>query len=186
MPKLKQLVFFLAALSACLVYAQTPTNGRSTSKSYINTYFHFAYTWPAILRPSPLPSAAPESTNSHAYEFPLFIARQGDQPYGVILVAQKLNVAGPHSTPLTKSADLIDRIERSLRPGPILSNINRSQKKGSNGGVFDEVSYLQNGKPSAILATKVGDYLIVFKCNAQSPADIRAMENSAVALRLLK
>ncbi len=186
MLKSKAVALLVAALSISVLNAQSLTSGRTTNKSYINTYFHFAYTWPAMLEPSPLPSPGAQSADPHAYQFPLFIARQGNQPYGVVVVAQRLNVAGPHSAPLTKSADLIDRIASSLRPGPILSNINRTEKKGSDGQVFDELSYLQSGKPSLILATKIGEYLIVFKCNAQSATDLRAMENSALALRLLK
>ena len=184
MSKLKIFCFFLMAASACVLNAQAPTTGHVTKVSYVNTYFNFAYTWPAMLKPTPLPDAG--ASSSHAYEFPLFMAKEGDQPYGVVIVAQKLNVAGPHSTPLKTSGDLIDRISRSLLPGPILSNIKRSQKKNARGMVFDELSYLQSGKPSAVIATQVGEYLIVFKCNARSDAEIRSMEDSAVMLHMLK
>jgi hypothetical protein len=174
-----KLALILAAVSACVVNAQTPTEGHTTKVSYVNTYFNFAYTWPAMLKPSSLPSPG---ANGTAYEFPLFIAREVGQPYGVVIVAQKLGVAGPHSTPLTKSGDLIDRIAHSLRPGPILSNITRSEKKNQRGMVFDELRYLQSGKPSSVIATQVGEYLIVFKCNARSGAEIRAMEDSVWTL----
>jgi hypothetical protein len=177
-----KLALILAAVSACVVNAQSPTDSHTTKVSYVNTYFKFAYTWPAMLKPSTLPSPDANGTTPRTYEFPLFIAREVGQPYGVVIVAQKLGVAGPHSTPLTKSGDLIDRIAHSLRPGPILSDITRSEKKNEHGMVFDELSYLQSGKPSSVIATQVGEYLIVFKCNARSAAEMRAMENSVWTL----
>jgi hypothetical protein len=185
MSKLKELVSILVAVSAYAVIAQSPADGHTTKVSYVDTHFHFAYTWPAMLKPQPLPSASADGSNPRTYESPLFIAREGGEPYGVVIVAQKLGVAGPHSTPLTKSADLIERIARSLRPGPILSNITRSEKKNPRGMVFDELSYLQSGKPSSVIATQVGEYLIIFKCNARSVAEIRAMEDSVLTLRML-
>lgn len=178
------LALLVAASWTGAANAQLPTHGHVSGNAYVNTYFHFAYRWPANLKPGDLPALA--ATDPHAYEFLLFLARQGTQPYGVVLVAQKLSVAGPHSAAMKSSADLIDRIARSLRAGPVLSNIAKSEKKNARGMIFDELTYLQNGKPSAVLATKMGGYLIVFKCNAQSQGDIRTMENSALGIRLLK
>lgn len=186
MSNFKKLALALLAASACVVNAQSPANGRITKASYVNSYFKFAYTWPAMLTPSPLPAASADGANPGTYEFLLFKAREGGQPFGVVVVAQKLNVSGPHSTPITKSADLIDRIARSLRAGPILTDIVRSEKKGPHGMVFDELSYLQSGKPSSILATQIGGYVILFKCSARTPAEIGAMEHSVLTLRMLK
>lgn len=97
-----KLALILAAVSACVVNAQSPTDSHTTKVSYVNTYFKFAYTWPAMLKPSTLPSPDANGTTPRTYEFPLFIAREVGQPYGVVIVAQKLGVAGPHSTPLTE------------------------------------------------------------------------------------
>lgn len=177
-------IFFAVLLAASLTgagNAQLPTDGHVSGSSYVNAYFHFAYTWPAMLKPANLPAAS----DPQGYEFLLFLAREGSQPYGVAVVAEKLSVAGPHSAAMKSSADLIDRLANSLRAGPVLSNIAKSEKKNTRGMVFDELTYLQSGKPSAVLATKMGQYLIVFKCNAQSQADMRAMENSAMGIRML-
>jgi len=43
-----------------------------------------------------------------------------------------------------------------------------------------------NGKPALVMATQKGQYLLVFKCNAQSASDMAQMENSALAIRMLK
>jgi hypothetical protein len=186
MPKQKTFALILAAFFACFSHAQSPTDGHIAGKSYVNSYFHIAYTWPVMLRPMDLPALSAAPNNPSAYAFPLFTARQGDQPYGVVVVAEKLNVVGPHSAGIKTSGDFVDRIEHTLRPGPILSNIVRSQKKNARGMIFDVLNYQQSGKPSSVIATQVGQYLIVFKCNAQSAADMVQMENSALALRNLK
>ena len=186
MPNLRTLTLLLAVLIAQAAYALAPTDGHIVGNSYVNTYFHFSYAWPAMLKPMPLPAPAADTKGPNAYAFPLFTARTGDQPYGLTLVAEKLNVAGPHSDGIKNSADYIGKIASSLRPGPILSNITQTQKKNAHGVVFDELNYLQSGKPSSVMATQVGQYLIVFKCNAASPGEITQIENSVLALRMLK
>jgi hypothetical protein len=186
MPIKKILAVITAVLVASAANALSPTDGHIAGKSYVNTYFHFSYSWPAALNPAKLPAQPAGGNSAKAYVYPLFSARQGNQPFGVVVVAEKLNVAGPHSTGLKSSSDYVNRIARSLRPGPVLSNIQQYQKRNAHGMVFDELSYRMNGKPAAVIATQVGEYLIVFKCNAQSEADIAGMERSALAMRMLK
>jgi hypothetical protein len=185
MPIKKIITLLAAALLAGAASALPPTDGHIVGNSYVNTYFHISYTWPAMLKPISLPPPA-DNDSAKEYAFPLLIARQGNQPYGIVVVAEKLNVAGPHSAGIKNSGDFIDRVAHSLRPGPILSKFSRSEKKNARGMIFDELSYLQNGKPASVMATQVGQYLIVFKCNADSAASISRMENSALALRILK
>jgi len=185
MPKTRTYALFLAAIFSCAAQAQAPAAGRIVGKTYVNRYFHVSFTWPATLNPKVIPPQKADSSNSKAYAFPLFSALQGDQPYGVTVVAEKLHVAGPHSTGIRDSAEFIERIKGSLRPGPILSNITSSRRKGPQGLMFDQLDYLQSGKPSSVLATQIGQYLIVFKCSAQSVADMTRMQQSALALRKL-
>jgi hypothetical protein len=185
MPIKKIITLLAATLLAGAASALQPTDGHIVGKSYVNTYFHISYTWPAMLKPISLPPPA-DNDSAKEYAFPLLIARQGNQPYGIVVVAEKLNVAGPHSAGIRNSADFIDRIARSLRPGPILSNISRSEKKNARGMVFEQLSYLLNGKPASVMATQVGQYLIVFKCSADSTASISRMEGSAMTLRVLR
>ncbi|KAA6461116.1 hypothetical protein DYQ86_12750 [Acidobacteria bacterium AB60] len=168
-----------------MAQAQAPTDGHIAGRAYINTYFHVAYTWPAALKPKvePAPSGAKDP---HAYAFPLFTASLADQPYGVVVVAEKLNVAGPHSTGIQNSGQFIDKIKNSLRPGPLIANISSAHKTSAQGLVFDELDYTQNGKPSSLLATQIDQYLIVFKCSAQSASEMASMQRSALALRRIK
>ncbi len=186
MPNLKIVALFVAALFTGAAYAASPTDGHIANHAYVNSYFHFEYAWPAMLKPDKLPSPEAGAQGAHAYMVPLFSARQGSQPYGVVVVAEKLHIAGPHSGGIQSSAEFIDRMAGSLRAGPILANISRSQKKGAQGMVFDKLSYTVSGKPASVMATQMGDYLIVFKCSAPSAAEIARLEGSALALRRLK
>jgi hypothetical protein len=186
MPKLKIISALLAVLFAVAASAQTPADGRVNGRTYVNSYLHIAYTWPATLQSMPLPKPDTAASSVHAYSYPLFIARQGSQPYGIVGVAEKLNVAGPHSTGIKSASDYIDRLEHSLRPGPILSNFSRTKVKGTAGMTFEKFSYLQNGKPSTVFATQIAQYVVVFKCNAQSAPDMAQMEKSVLALREAK
>ena len=182
MLKLRLLAFVLAALSVSAAFAQAPAEGKVAGNSYVNKYFHLAYSWPAILKPQPIPAAG--SKNMGSYEFLLFSAKQDNQPYGIAVVAHKLNVAGPHSDGVKSPAELLDRMHRSLRPNTILTNITRSQKKSVGGIVFEQLDYTVNGKPATVLATQSGQYALLFKCSAQNAADLAAMQHSVLAIRL--
>lgn len=186
MTKLKTVVLMMAVAFAGAACAQSPADGHVAGHAYVNAYFHLSYTWPAALTPAPKPAAPPEHAMTNSYQTLLFSARQGTQQYGVVLVAEKLNVAGPHSSGLKSSAEMIDRLAGSLRAGPVLGNIHRSQYKSASGRTFDELSYTINGKPSAVIATQVGQYLLVFKCNAESAAGMAQLEKSAFAVRVGK
>ena len=176
----------LAALVAAVAFAQSPANGRINGRTYVNPSLHISYTWPAMLESKPLPPPDTASASVHAYSYPLLIAGQGSQPYGVVVVAEKLNVAGPHSTGIVSAAGYIDRLTQSLHPGPMLSNFNRSKATGKSGAIFEKLSYQMQSKPAAVFATQVGRYVLVFKCNAQSAADMAQMENSVLALQKVK
>lgn len=186
MPTINTLAVIAAVLFASAAHALSPTDGHIADKSYVNSYFHLAYTWPAMLTPAKLPAAPADANSPTAYMFPLFTARQGNQPYGVVVVAEKLNVPGPHSSGIKSSAEFIDRVASSLRSAPMLSRITRTERKNARGMIFEELSYRLNGNPAALMATQLGQYLIVFKCNAQSATDFARMENSVLKLRKLK
>lgn len=176
----------LAAGFTCAAVAQPPAQGHISGHAYVNPALHLSYTWPAILKPVSLPATQTQQNDPHAYQFVLFSAREGDQPYGLVMLAEKLNVAGPHSAGIKSSSDMIARLANSLHPGPMLSNIARSQRRSPGGRQFDELNYSMNGKPATVIATQVGQYLIVFKCNAKSAQEMALMEKSALALRVEK
>lgn len=184
--KLKTISLLVAAVVASAAGAQSVADGHVAGNAYVNRYFHLSYTWPAMLKPVPLAAAAPDHGMANNYQTLLFSARETNQPYGVAMVAEKLNVAGPHSTGIKSSAEMIERLANSLHPGPVLQNIQRSVRKGAQGRAFDELTYSINGKPSAVIATQVEQYLIVFKCSAQSAHEMALMEKSVLEMRVTR
>ncbi len=185
MSPIKTLVLLAGALLSSAAFALSPSDGHIAGKAYVNSYFHLTYAWPSSLTPQSLPTATADS-GGKAYAFHLFSALQKDPSYGVVLVAEKLNIAGPHSNGVQSSVDYISRIEHGLKPGPILSNIVHTQRKNTRGMVFEELSYLQNGRPASVMATQVGEYLLVFKSNAPSSWDMAQIESSVLSARVTK
>lgn len=169
----------VAALMAVTAFAQSPANGKISGRTYVNASLHFSYTWPATLDAKPLPKDDVTAT-THSNSYPLFIAGEGDQPYGIVAMAEKLNVASAHSPALVSAAGYVDRLTQSLHPGPMLSDFKRSKVKGASGMVFERLSFQMRGKPSEVLAVQLGGYAVVFKMNAQSAAEMAAMEKSVL------
>lgn len=186
MLRLRNLALTAVALCTLSAAAQLPADGHVVGNAYVNRYFHVSYSWPAMLKPYNLPATATAGGNSGQYEFLLFSARQGDQSNGLIMVAEKLNVSTPHSSGVKTSAEYIDRLAQSIHPGPMLTNISRSEKKGPQGRAFSELDYTINGRPSATIATQIGQYALVFRCNAKSMGDLAQMRDSVLRLRTLK
>lgn len=91
------LVVFLLIPYPTFVSAQSPDDGRVLGSSYVNSYFKFSYTWPAMLRPYDTKSLNLPPKSPYANEFLLFAARQGDEPFGVVALAERLNAVTPHS-----------------------------------------------------------------------------------------
>lgn len=173
----------LAASCGAAGVAQSPADGKITGHTYVNPVLHISYTWPATLSAKPLPAPATASASVHAYMYPLFIAAAGDAPFGVVAVAEKMNVAGPHSGGITSAAGYIDHLAQSLQPGPVLSDFKRSKATGATGIQFEKLSYLIEGKPAAVYAMQTGTYVLVFKCNAPTAAGMAQIEKSVLALK---
>ncbi len=126
----------------------------------------------------------PKKTPSNN-EFLLFSARQGDEPYGIVVVAERMNVPSQHSGGLKTSSDLIDRIAR-FRPEQHVVMQPRKHFTNTDGIVIDELDYTEDGAPSSAVVIQVRDFLIVFKCNAKSGGDLDAMNRSIAQIRRVK
>jgi hypothetical protein len=86
------------ALSLFFVFgsnAQSPTDGKVAGNQYVNSYFHISYAWPKILQPYDTGSLQLPSQSPYSNEFLLFSARQGGQPYGVVILAERLKLPDP-------------------------------------------------------------------------------------------
>jgi hypothetical protein len=180
-------------LPACLFFfglsnfaqSQLPTDGKVQKTSYENNYFKFSYSWPSFLQPYDVnalqfPKKAPSNN-----EFLLLSARQGDEPYGIVVVAERMNVPTQHAGGLKSSSDLMDRIAR-FRPEQHVVMLPRKHFTNADGIVIDELDYVEDGAPSSAIVIQVRDFLIVFKCNAKSARDLDAMNRSIADIRRLK
>jgi hypothetical protein len=172
----------LALLAAPESVGQSPADGRIEGNSYVNTYFHVSYSWPKFLRAGDTKSLALSQLPPSGYEFLLFAARQEDKPFGIVVLAEKLHVQTAHSNGIRDGADFLDRAVRTFDPAGHAQILSRKHFTNSDGIPFDELDYLIYGEETSGIAAQVGDFLIVFKCNAASASDLAEMTKSAVAL----
>jgi hypothetical protein len=115
----------------------------------------------------------------------LFSARQGDQPYGVIVLAERLNAVTPHSRGIRDGVDFLDRVAR-FKPEQHAVIESRKHFTTAEGLTFDQLIYTTNGEYTSAIAAQIGNFLIVFRCNAKSAADLAEMNKSVVAFHLVK
>jgi hypothetical protein len=164
-------------------HAQAPIHGHVAANAYVNTDLKFSYAWPAILRPydTKLLNLPKSAFNSH--EFFLFSARQGKEPYGVIVLAEKLNVVFPHARGFRDGTEFVDWVVRGFQPAQHAVVLTKKHFTTGDGVTFDQLVYTENGVASSATATQMGKYLVVFKCNAKSAADLAAMNRSVVELK---
>ena len=183
--QIRRLILAFLLMTASSGIAQSPNDGMVRGSSYENSYFKFSYVWPVILRPYDTASLQLPQSSPYNNEFLLFSARQGDEPYGVVVLAVRLNTITPHSKGIRDGADFLDRVAR-FNPQQHAVIVSRKHFTNAAGLVFDQLDYSENGAPSSAIAAQIGKFLIVFKCNAKSAADLAEMNQSAVAIRLVK
>ncbi len=164
--------------------AQSPTDARIQKSSYENTYFRFSYSWPGFLQPSDVNALQFAKKAPSNNEFLLLSARQGDEPYGIVVVAERMNVPTQHGGGLKSSGDLMDRIAR-FRPEQHVVMQPRKHFKNPAGFVIDELDYVEDGVESSAVVIEVRDFLIAFKCNAKSAKDLDAMNRSIAEIHRL-
>jgi hypothetical protein len=182
---MKRRLLCLGVLFLCysiLIHAQTPTDGHVLGTSYENTYFKFTYTWPKFLQPFDVNSLQPPKRSPLNNEFMLFSARQGAEPHGIIMIAERMNVPTEHSSGLKSSSDLMDLIAR-FRPEQNVTMQHRKHFSNADALVIDELDYLEDGVPSSAIVFQIKDFLIVSKCNAKSALELDEMNKSIVEIR---
>ena len=181
------LLFACLSILALPDVAQTqlPTDGQVQKTSYENTYFKFSYSWPAFLQPYDVSALQFSQKAPSNNEFLLFSARQSDQPYGIVVAAERMNVPTQHSGGLKSSSDLMDKIAR-FRPEQNVVMQPRKHFTNPDGIVIDELDYTENGAPSSAVVIQIRDFLIVFKCNAKSSQDLDTMDRSIAQIHRIQ
>jgi hypothetical protein len=170
---------------ASIGIAQSPNDGKVTGNSYVNSYFKFSYAWPAMLKPYDTKSLNLPQSAPYANEFLLFSARQGDAPFGVLVIAERLNAITPHSRGFRDGADFLDWVEK-FKPEQNAVIVSRKHFTNTEGLTIDQLIYTTNGEYTSATTAQIGKFLIVFRCNAKSAVDLAEMNRSVVALHPIK
>ncbi len=181
----RHIVLLLLILYPIFVSAQSPDDGRVLGNTYVNSYFKFSYPWPSMLKPYDTKSLSLPPKSPYANEFLLFAARQGDESFGIVALAERLNAVTPHSKGIRDSADFLDRVER-FRPEQHAVIKARNHFTNAAGLTIDQLIYTENGAYSSAVVAQLSGFLIVFKCNAKSLADLEEMDKSVAAISLTK
>ena len=152
--------------------------------TYVNSYLKFSYTWPKNLRPVNPASLALSSRGSQS-EYLLFVAQRNNEPSGLVLIAERLDSQeGPlprKASVIRDGPDFLDKIVAgwdTANPGKIQA---RNHFAGPNGLAFDELDYRQAGEYNSAIVTQIGQYLLAFRCNANTEADLLDMKRSVLA-----
>jgi hypothetical protein len=177
------LAAFLLTLPLC--QAQSPADGHFEGNTYLNSYLHFAYALPSNLQPIDIHSLNIHPAHPNSNEYPLFAARQNGEPFGIVMIAEKLHVPTEHNpTGIKDGADFLDRIGRGWNP-PI-KVVDRKRTTNPDGFIFDELDYIVADEYQSGVTMQIGEYVVVFKCNAKSSSDLAAMTKPILAIRRSK
>ncbi len=164
---------------------QSPEDGKVTGDSYTNSFFKFSYSWPKILQPYDTSALQLPPNSAYANEFLLFSARQGDAAFGVVVVAERMSPT-PHNRGFRDGADFLDRIVSSFKPEEHARFQPRKHFTNPHGITFDEADYTDDSGINSAMVTQVEGFIILFKSNARSAADLAEMTKSISELRPAK
>ena len=181
----KHLALLLLLVATFRGLAQSPSDGKVVGNAYVDSYFKFSYAWPAMLKPSDTNPSNPPAVSPDANEFMLFSARQGDEPFGVVVTAERLKTADRHSKGFRDGADFLVRMAKFRSEQHAVFEA-RNHFRNAGGLTIDQLIYMENGAYSSANAVQIGGFLIVFKCNAKSRADLEVMNKSVFAVRAIK
>jgi hypothetical protein len=178
------LIVFLASSVLC-GKGQSPADGRIEGHAYVNTYLHFTYTWPSILHPQDtgLLHIGPHSNPNEAL---LFAARQGSEPYGVVVLSEKLNTPWQNFSGFKDGPDFLRRIPIGQSPEDHFRILASKHAMTPDGLSVDELDYAIAAEFASGITVRIGDYIVVFKCNAASLEDLDTMTKSILAVRRTK
>jgi len=181
-------VYLLIVLLASFILcgrAQSPADGRVDAHAYVNNYLHFTYTWPSILHPQD-PASLNLGPHSNPNENLLFAARQGNDPYGVIVLSEKLNAPWHNFAGFKDGPDFIRRIPVGWPPEAHFQILATKHVTTPDGLSVDEMDYTASGEFDSGITIQLGDYIVVFKCNTGSLRDLNTMTKAILAIRRTK
>jgi hypothetical protein len=177
-----QFVFLFCFFAAC-AGAQSPTDGHMEGSTYVNTFFRLAYELPANFRPETLSQMTLPKRSPRDVEFFLIAARQGNDAYGVVMIAEKTRALTSDPRDFQNAADILSRIKRGFDPSLTWKPLGEKHFTNHAGLAIDEFDYVIAGEYSSAFVVSLDGYLIVARCNARSAADLKMMTDSLAAMR---
>jgi hypothetical protein len=159
--------------AAILATAQSPADGRTEGGRYVNSFFHFSYTWPQGLHPIDVQSLLTQPPAKSTNEFLLFTARQADEPFGVVMIAEKPNPHGPLPGGMNDSQSFLDHVKKVWDQAGKPRALSESQYTSPDRLTFYELDYTIFDEYASAIAVQMAEFQIVFKCDAKDPNQLR-------------
>jgi hypothetical protein len=171
------LVVILAAISFVSAGGQSSADGSVHGNVYTNRYFKVSLMLPPILHAVDLASLNLHRPSNEINEFLMMAAREGDAPYGIVMMAEKLNA----TSHIQDGQDFLRRVPSGWNAGQVLES--KKVNVQPHGLTFEELDYgIPNVEFDSAIVTQVGDYLLAFKCNAKSSADRKMMVDAVTSM----
>ena len=127
-------------------------------------------------------SFADPGSHPNPNESLLFAARRGNEPYGVVVLSEKLHTPWHNFAGFKDGPDFLRRIPTGWPPEAHFKILSSRHSITPAGFLVDELDYSVNGEYDSGITVQTGDYIVVFKCNAKSAADLAMMTSSALAI----
>ena len=182
MRKIIGYVFFFVAFSMP-VFPQSSADGHLEGNTYVNTYFHFSYSWSENVKPRD-PRTLNISGTPSKEEFLMFSAQEENKPFGIIMLAERLGPTQKDPRGITDGSDFLNRVIGGWTPATPGKVLNRSRITGTHGLIFDELDYMQAAEWNSAITTQIDGYLIAFRCTADDASELAKMKASVLASRL--
>jgi hypothetical protein len=173
-------IFALSLMTCC---AQSASDGRVEGDVYVNSFFKLAYPWPKFLQPADVSKLNLSTVVPNPNESLLFSARKGTEPFGVVVIAEKLGVSTQRSRGIKDGPDFLDRVIVSSGLSSKGRILKRTESTNVHGLTFQELDYFINGEYVSAMTIQVGQWLMAFRCNAESESDLLAMTKSVLSSR---
>jgi hypothetical protein len=172
------LVPMVMALGLGSAAGQSAADGSVQGNVYTNRYFHISLALPPNFHAVNLSALhAPGALASN--EFLMLAARDGEGPSGIVVLAEKLKVAPSH---VVDEQDFLRRTRKGWDAGQVADGQEVQIQKG--GLTFQELDFeIPKTEFDSVIVTRVGDYLIAFKCNAKTRDKLKVMVDAVVAMR---
>ena len=180
------IMFSLCLLLIPLASAQSPSSGHIEGTAYVNEFFNLSYSWPNSLHPVDMATLNVHPPAPNGNETFLFSAKKGQESSGVIIFAEKPNFKYQPANGRSVGQDFLDHVKKWLDPAGNPKILAETHTENSSGVLFYELDYTNFGEYMSAIVTEVGDYQIVFRCNAKSATDLAEMTKSVISSHHLK